>query len=289
VFLPGGFSICRRSFLEAPMSEWPEEHISRKRVVYRITGADAVDVERDVPFTAANGRALMMDLYRRAGTKPGTRLPAVVMALGYRDAGYANAVGCPFKAMAFTTDWARLFAASGMIAIAYTNEDPTADLLSLLRYLRHHGEALGIDAQHLGILGASGNGPVALLALMYADLHIRCAVLGWPFLMDVDDATHVGTAAAQWKFANACDGKTIDDLPRDVPIFIARAGQDRFPGLNDAVDRFAAKALHANLPVTIVNHPAAPHAFDIFDDSDESREIIRQMIAFMRFHLERVD
>jgi acetyl esterase/lipase len=270
------------------MSELPADHISRKRVVYRMAGVDAVDVERDVPFTAASGRALTMDLYRRGGTTPGTRRPAVVIALGYRDAGYTNAVGGPFKAMAFTTDWARLIAASGMIAIAYTNDDPAADLVSLLRHLRHHGAALGIDAQRVGVFGVSGNGPAALSTLMHADLRIRCAVLGWAFLMDVDGATHVADAAAQWKFANACDGKTIADIAQDVPMFVARAGLDQFPGLNNALDRFAARALAANLPVTIVNHPTGPHAFDIFDDSDASREIIEQMLVFMRVHLGRV-
>jgi len=271
------------------MSAVPDDHISKKRVVYRIAGADAVDVERDVPFAAASGRVLTMDLYRRGETSSETPRPAVVCVLGYRDGGYASAVGCPFKAMAFTTDWARLIAASGMIAIAYTNDDPGADLLSLLRHLRLHGAALGIDTQRVGIFGVSGNGPVALSALMHEDLGIRCAVLGWAFLMDVDGATHVADAASQWKFANPCDGKTIADIARGVPIFIARAGMDQFPGLNHALDRFAAKALAANLPVTIVNHPSGPHAFDIFDDSDASREIIRQMLAFMRFHLGGID
>lgn len=271
------------------MSALPDDHISNKRVVYQMAGADAVDVERDVPFTAANGRPLTMDLYRPGGTSRGTLRPAVVLALGYRDAGYANAAGCPFRAMAFTTDWARLIAASGMIAIAYTNEDPAADLLSLLRHLRRHGAALGIDAQRSSVFGVSGNAPVALAALMQPDLHIGCAVLGWPFLMDLDGATHVADAAAQWKFANPCDGKTIADIVRDVPIFVARAGMDQFPGLNDALDRFAARALAANLPVTIVNHPSGPHAFDILDDSNASRAIIRQMLVFMRVHLGCVD
>jgi hypothetical protein len=34
-----------------------------------------------------------------------------------------------------------------------------------------------------------------------------------------------------------------------------------------------------------VNHPSGPHAFDVFDDTDASREIIREMLAFIRFHL----
>jgi hypothetical protein len=57
------------------------------------------------------------------------------------------------------------------------------------------------------------------------------------------------------------------------------------PHLNETMDRFLLKALSPNLPITIMNHAAAPHAFDLFDDSETSREIIRQILAFMRFHL----
>jgi len=70
-----------------------------------------------------------------------------------------------------------------------------------------------------------------------------------------------------------------------VPIFIARAGKDQFAGVNAALDRFVDRALAANLPITLVNHATAPHAFDLFDDSDGTREIIGQMLAFLRFHL----
>jgi acetyl esterase/lipase len=73
--------------------------------------------------------------------------------------------------------------------------------------------------------------------------------------------------------------------PRALPLFIARAGQDQVPHLNETIDRSLLKALTRNLPVTFVNHPAAPHAFDLFYDSATSREIIRQILAFMRFHL----
>ena len=57
------------------------------------------------------------------------------------------------------------------------------------------------------------------------------------------------------------------------------------PGLNDALDRFVTEGLARNLPLTLVNHPDAPHAFDLMHDSDTSREIIRRALAFMQFHL----
>jgi hypothetical protein len=41
----------------------------------------------------------------------------------------------------------------------------------------------------------------------------------------------------------------------------------------------------ANLPISLANHPTGPHAFDIMDDSETSRGIIRQILAFLRLHL----
>jgi len=78
---------------------------------------------------------------------------------------------------------------------------------------------------------------------------------------------------------------THADLPRDVPLFIARAGLGEMPHLNDAIDRFLLQALRANLPVTLVNHHTGPHAFDIVHESDASREIIARTLTFMRCHL----
>jgi hypothetical protein len=46
-----------------------------------------------------------------------------------------------------------------------------------------------------------------------------------------------------------------------------------------------AQGLASNLPMTVVNHANGPHAFDLFDDSETSREVVRQMLAFLRFNL----
>ena len=89
------------------------------------------------------------------------------------------------------------------------------------------------------------------------------------------------------KFANPVAGKSVADLRPDLPLFVARAGQDEFPHLNETLDRFLAHVLARNLPITFVNHPTAPHAFDLVDDTETSREIVRQILAFLRFQLVR--
>ena len=103
--------------------------------------------------------------------------------------------------------------------------------------------------------------------------------------MDLDGFTFTADFAKQFGFVYSCQGKSVDDLPRDVPLFVVRAGKDEMPHLNETLDRFVAKALSGNLPITFINHATAPHAFDVMDDSETSRQIIRQILAFMQFHL----
>jgi hypothetical protein len=59
------------------------------------------------------------------------------------------------------------------------------------------------------------------------------------------------------------------------------------PGLNDALDRFVAEGLKRGLPLTLVNHPSGPHAFDLFDDSEMSRQAVAQAIDFLRIRIGR--
>lgn len=264
--------------------ETTPEEVAKKEVVYSIPGMDEVKVRRDVEYQTTDGGALTMDIYYPLDSSGGARLPAVVFVAGYPDSGFEKMLGCKFKEMGAYTSWARLTAASGLVAITYTNREPAADVQVLLRYIRQNAATLGVDEQRTGLWACSGNVPLALSILM-GDGGLKCAVLCYGLMLDLEGTTHVAEAAKTWGFANPCAGKSIADLPRDVPLFAARAGQDQTPHLNETIDGFVAAALAQNLPVTLVNHPTAPHAFDLFDDTEASREIIRLILAFMRFHL----
>lgn len=268
-------------------SDTPEEiPISKKTVVYTMPGAAAVTVRRDETYRMADEAPLSMDLYYPPDAASGSRWPAVVIVAGYPDAGFQRMVGCRFKEMGSTVSWGRLLAASGIVAIAYTNREPATDILAVLQYVRQHAAALGIDENRIGLWASSGNVPVALSMLMRdAPERLKCAVLCYGLMLDLDGADGVAEASKTWKFTNPCAGKSVEDLAPDVPLFIARAGQDQMPRLNETLDRVVAKALTANLPLTVVNHPEGPHAFDLLHDSETTREVIRRILSFMQFHL----
>jgi acetyl esterase/lipase len=193
-------------------------------------------------------------------------------------------LGCKFKEMESYITWAKLVAASGLIAITYQNQDPIRDLDALFGYIREHATTLGIDEKGIGLWSCSGNVPTALSTLI-EKRDLKCAVLCYGVTLDLDGSTGVAEAAKTWRFANPTAGKSVRDLPPDVPLFIARGGCDEVPQVNETLDRFITHALAANLPLTVANHASGPHAFDLIHDSETSREIVRQILAFLRLHL----
>ena len=272
------------------MSEQPaDDHISKKRVVYRIAGMENTTIRKDLEYrrTDADG-PLTMDLYYPADAIPASPLPAVVLVAGYADAGFETRLGCKFKEMAMSVSWGQLIASMGLVAIAYTNREPAADFDALLLHLREHGTSLGIDRNCIGLWASSGHAPLALSALMQQPrAFLRCGALLYGYTLDLDGATHVADASRTFRFVNPAAGKSIEELPHDVPLFIARAGQDQFPGLNDSIDRLVLKELAFNRPLTLVNYPAGAHAFDLLDDSPASRSIVRQVLDFLQTQLTR--
>ena len=269
------------------MSEQTQQvDMSKQGIVYRLPGADAASVRRDLEFRGSDSGALALDIYRPPDSEDEARLPAVVFVSGYPDPGFEAIVGCKFKEMQAYVSWGRLAAASGLAAITYTNTEPTADLHSLLQQVRENAAALGIDESRIGVWACSGNVPNALSLLMGEQRdRLRCAVRCYGYMLDLAGSTAVAEASKSFGFANPCAGRSVDDLAEDVPLFIAKAGRDEMPGLNGTIDRFMGEALTRNLPVTFVNHPSGPHAFDLMHDSETSRQIIRQILAFMQFHL----
>ena len=269
------------------MSQEPKQHdITKKRVVYHLPEVDAVTIRRDVEYRATDAGALTMDIYYPPDSKSDARAPAVVFVSGYSDLGFQKMLGCKLKDMQSYVSWGQLTAASGLLAITYSATEPAADIDALLHFVRDNAASLGIDEKRIGLWACSGNVPNALSVLMQpARDFLKCAALCYGVMLDVDGYTSTAESAKRFGFVNPCAGRSVDDLPQKMPLLIVRAGQDEMPYLNETLDRFVAKALTCNLPITLTNFVTAPHVFDVLDDSETSREIIRQILAFMRFHL----
>jgi len=243
-----------------------------KRVMYTMDGTSDVLVQHET-YPSERG-PLAFHLFR----PPLASVPcgAVVLVTGFADPAAATLFGRPFMEWASYRDWARLLAASGVAAITYVNREP-GDVVALVRHLRAHAAALGLDPHRLGAWACSGNVPNALALVARERLAAAALLYGYP--LDLDGAREVAQASAHFHFA--APPLTLDDVPRDVPLLVVRAGRDETPGLDASLARFVSAARTHELSVEEVVHADAPHAFDLLDDSPRTREVIADVLAFL--------
>jgi hypothetical protein len=271
------------------MAQHTNRHeVARKRVLYETPGTERATIRTGVEYATTPVGVQTLDIYYPPDWTGRTPTPAVLFVSGLSDIGAQAFLGCRINEMESYISWGRLIAASGLVGVTYTTgADPAADTRAALVYLRAHGGRFCIDATRLGLWACSSHVPNALGQLMEQPQGIRCAVLCYGFMLDLDGSTGVSEARRTVPFANPAAGRSVDDLPPDVPLFIARAGQDANLHINDSIDGFLAHAVRRNLPVTFVNHHVGPHAFDLDHDSDTTRDIVRQILAFLQSQLLR--
>ena len=267
------------------------ERVARP-VVYQLPDMDRVRVISNVKYSEVDNSHLLMDVYLPPDLKPYERRPVVVFIHG--------GVGPEYKPKdwGMFQSWGRLVAAAGMVAVMFTHRfspppqlllvEAASDLSAALQYLRSNAESFQADGDRLAVCAWSSGGELLTPVLRERPVFVRCLVAFYA-LLDVQQYAPPGDAAAL-PYLKAFSA--IASLPEDasdlMPMLVVRAGRDDIPTLNDALDRFVARALAANAPITVMNHPTGGHGFDSFDnkgDEERSKQIIRSSIEFMRTHL----
>ncbi|HEX5707590.1 MAG TPA: hypothetical protein VFX96_09860 [Pyrinomonadaceae bacterium] len=222
-----------------------------------------VEVRRDITYKTVGTEALKFHLYAPPGTKQDARLPVVIFVNGVGDPPAGT--GPKFKEWGQYTGWPRLVAATtGLAAISYDarNASVTPDTQDLVKYVRDNAATLGLDAERIALWSCSANVNLGLpLVLDETRKYIRAGVFYYGVMNDHPTRT-------------------------DVPLFVARAGNDN-PGLNRSIDSFVAASLADEVPITFVNYVDGQHGFDIVDDTERTREVVNQTLDFLRFNLTR--
>ena len=210
---------------------------------------------------------LTMDIYYPLDFDFTQNLPVVIFVNGFVDEEIQKMIGCKLKDSGIYISWGQLVAASGMIAIAYETHDPDVDIHDLVNYTRANGPRLRVDKDRICLWACSDNFRTALIALTdtSAEYHdsLACAVI------------YYGVTPPFYAY----------DLSADIPLFIVKAGKDD-ASLNRQLDQFVEIALEANIPLEFVDYEDGIHGFDVWQDTDESREIIKQTLEFMNTHLQ---
>jgi acetyl esterase/lipase len=268
----------RRSFREIVMMP----------VVYKVPGMDQVKVQKDLKYTNVDDPNLKMDVYIPPGLASNARRPAVVFIHGGAGAEYKP------KDWGFYISWGKLIAASGMVGVTFTHRlgypkpmlaQASSDVTDAINYIRKNADSLNIDKDRICLAAYSAGGPMLILAMRNAPEYVRCLVAFYAF-MDVQQSDlHRANETPEMVKKFSPITYLADSANKLPPIFIARAGRDEIPTMNDSIDRFIGEAIARNVNIDFSNHAEGVHGFDNQNDDERSREIIRRAIEFMKTHL----
>lgn len=248
-------------------------------IVLTAPGMERAVVHSNLEYTNSDDPLVRMDVYVPPDMKAGERRPIVMFVHGGVPASL------PVKEMGAYRSWGRLIAAHGMVAVTFTHRlrwplsqvhEAASDVRAAIDFTRASASKFNADPDRMCIAVFSAGGPLATVALQDRRNYVRCQLAIYPLV----DIRGFGVAD-EAKFAL----ETYLREPAFTPLFLARAGRDSIPTLNERLDRFVGSAIAANAPITIMNHPNGAHGFDVENDDERSREIIRAAVAFMQAHL----
>jgi acetyl esterase/lipase len=256
-------------------------------VVYHLPGMDAVTLHSNLKYSEADNPFLLMDIYTPPNLSANTPVPIVVCLHGAAGAQYKP------KDWGLFRSWGRLIAAAGMVGVVFTHRlgypkpllaEAAVDFKNALDYVRSRAVSLNADADRMALIAWSGGGPLLSMAMRNRPSFARCLLAFYAYLDIQQSPSHMEheTAEAVKAFSPIC---YLDGGAPAMPLFVARAGQDEIPAMNDSIDRFVSAAIAANVPLTFMNHPMGEHGFDNQNDDDRSRETIRAALDFMQTHL----
>jgi acetyl esterase/lipase len=259
-------------------------------------------VRSGIVFDNSSATALAFDAYLPPGLRKSDRRPAIVFISG----------GERVRQWLWYINWGQLAAAHGIVGIVPDKRYPRGfegtragfeDTEKLLTFLRTQGDALGVDPQRICLWTFSAGGRLTSVGLQPGKSEtgtrqagtpalagsVRCLVSFYGVLdmsgelSSVSNEAERETLLKRYSPVQALES-VIASGGKAPPLFIARAGKDS-AFINNGIDRFTSAALRLNVPITVVNYADGEHGFDGFNDTSQSRAIIKAALRFVQEQL----
>jgi dienelactone hydrolase len=228
-------------------------------VVYKLPEMEKVLLASELTYY----KNLTVDIYYPPNYQFKTKLPIIIIPHGFEELPDGAD-----KDMPQHMDWAKLLAASGMIAIsAQAGFDPMDNSYRVLDFLAANADFLGLDLNRIGFWASSFHGAPVFKAFQDKDLPYRKGFKAAAFLyLEYNKSTDPGI----W--------------PEGISLFVVKAGKDRWISAS-MMDNFVAQARSNKIPIEYIELPDALHAFDVTDNTQASKDTIQKVLNFFKSKL----
>lgn len=263
-----------------------ELELPQKRIVYQIPEMEDIVCHKDIVYLSTQGLDLKADIYLPPEDQDNEFYPLVILVNDYPDSRINYYWGRDQKDMELFVSWGELIAASGIAAVTYQTEFSHSETDSLISFLNKNAKKYKIDMNRICVFGASANTLAAQSLMENADYPIKCAIYYYGILLTPDQKffAKIDTVANSVRFYWS-DLRPITSIPLNIPILVTQAGKDIHQIVTETTDHFVSEAIKSKVPLTYIYYPEGQHDFDILDNTQTSKLIIRQTIDFLKTHL----
>ena len=248
-------------------------------VRYTVEGTDGVRITRGIRYSTAGSRFARFDVYGPPSAP--AALPAVVLVPGRNDTEVR------LKETDGFASWARLIAASGMVAIVMDHSLGTQarslaragdDLVAALDYVRREAGSLGVDPARVCVVAFATATPLLSRVIGPNESTVRCVAGFYPQVdLTRDDA--VGwlledrDVRRQYSLASALG------MSR-TPALLVRAGRDQ-AAVNASLDSLRVR-LAGRAGLSFLEHPDGEVGFERARADSTTRVVVRETLCFLQ-------
>lgn len=276
--------LARAQDASKPAKEPTLEEIKRQRVVYNLPGMKLASVKKNLTYKRIGNLQLQMDVYAPPKLRRNERRPAIIFVPG----------DAPWEILKDIKDWSvyvsygELAAATGYVGVTFNHRsterfakirDVAGDVDDLISYVRSHADSLNIDRERICVWAFSAGGPFLRTILSEKPGFVRCLVTYYSML-----GLATGAAADEIVREFTIANYLSKNPTQLAPMLIVRAGKD-FPFINNSVDEFLREAVRQNINLEFINYVEGKHGFDVVNDHERTREIIKRTLDFIKSHL----
>ena len=226
------------------------------RVVYTLPEMDQALLASELAYYDN----LTVDIYYPPNYRSSAKLPFVILSHGLAERGEFD------KDMVQHINWAKLIAASGIIAVsAQSGTEPVKNSYRVLEFLAANADVLGLDLTRIGFWACSSQGGPMFIMLRDKELPYRD-----------------GFRAAVFSYLDLRTDPR--DWPKNLSLFVIKAGGDTSIS-GAAMDQFVSRARSSGLPTEYVELAGAPHGFDVYENSQAAKDVIQRALEFFKAKL----
>jgi hypothetical protein len=264
------------------------QDLLKKTIVYTVPGMEKITIHKNITYKTVDGEQLKMDIYMPPVKDKTQRYPVVIFVHG----GPIMASMTPPKEWGVFTSYGRLAAASGLVGVTFNHRyyglykknlvNSLADVKDVINLVTMKGSTYHINSDQICLWAFSGAGYHLSIPLKEKMTNVRClvayyAIMNLKYFLSKDNQVKMADILEYYTPVNYLENKEFP-FP---PVLIASAGKDA-PPIKKSIQEFINESFKVNILIDFLNHPEGFHGFDVLNDDERSKDILKRTIQFIK-------